>query len=165
MKCVCVKQRVHSAEEDVLDYVRLALEAKLLQWRKEGMPEIPLLLRQNDIQSAQKKVSQNHSKLLDLWRLWHQEVDSVSLEFNTSELLQLMTEAEGLEWEPCDDILPPLRQGDDHQFNLELMSEVTGKLKQMQSLSPEEMNIEDENIERLEKEARINDGWPTRLSI
>jgi hypothetical protein len=45
------------------------------------------------------------------------------------------------------------------------MSEVTGKLKQMQSLSPEEMNIEDENIERLEKEARINDGWPSRLSI
>ena len=83
-----------------MDYVRLALEAKLLQWRQEGMPEIPLLLRQNDNQSAQKRELKNHSKLLDLWRLWHQEVDSVSLEFNTSDLLQLMMEAEGLEWEP-----------------------------------------------------------------
>jgi hypothetical protein len=159
------KQKVHSAEEDVLDYVRLALEAKLLQWRQEGMPEIPLLLRHNDNQSTQKNEFKSHSKLLDLWRLWHQEVDSVSLEFNTSELLQLMTEAENLEWEPCDDILPPLTHGDDHQFNLQLMSEVAFKLKQMQSSPPEEMNIEEETIKRLEKEARVNDGWPSRLSI
>ena len=147
-----------------MDYVRLTLEAKLLQWRQEGMPEIPLLLRQNDNQSAQKKELKNHSKLLDLWRLWHQEVDSVSLEFNTSDLLQLMMEAEGLEWEPCEDILPLLRHGDDHQLNKELMSEVEGKLKQMQS-SPEEMNIEEDTIKRLENEARINDGWPSRLSV
>jgi hypothetical protein len=147
-----------------MDYVRLALEAKLLQWRQEGMPEIPLLLRQNDNQSAQKRELKNHSKLLDLWRLWHQEVDSVSLEFNTSDLLQLMMEAEGLEWELCEDILPLLRHGDDHQLNKELMSEVEGKLKQMQS-SPEEMNIEEDTIKRLENEARINDGWPSRLSV
>jgi hypothetical protein len=44
------------------------------------------------------------------------------------------------------------------------MSEVEGKLKQMQS-SPEEMNIEEDTIKRLENEARINDGWPSRLSV
>ena len=68
-----------------MDYVRLALEAKLLQWRKEGMPEIPLLLRHNE--NNQQTQSNNYSKLLDLWRLWHQEMDCVSLEFNTSEVL------------------------------------------------------------------------------
>ncbi|XP_032797387.2 uncharacterized protein LOC116933793 isoform X3 [Daphnia magna] len=151
-----VTLQVHSLEEDVLDYVRLALEAKLLQWRKEGMPEIPFLLKRNDNQPAY-----SHSTLLDLWRLWHQEVDSVSLEFSISELLQLMVEAESLEWEPCDDTLPPVRlEGDDHQFNLELMSQVAGKLKNMQPSSSsfsEEMDIEEDNIERLEREARIKD--------
>ncbi|KAK4005132.1 hypothetical protein OUZ56_006855 [Daphnia magna] len=151
-----VTLQVHSLEEDVLDYVRLALEAKLLQWRKEGMPEIPFLLKRNANQPAY-----SHSTLLDLWRLWHQEVDSVSLEFSISELLQLMVEAESLEWEPCDDTLPPVRlEGDDHQFNLELMSQVAGKLKNMQPSSSsfsEEMDIEEDNIERLEREARIKD--------
>ncbi|XP_032797385.2 uncharacterized protein LOC116933793 isoform X1 [Daphnia magna] len=154
LKQLCAQ--VHSLEEDVLDYVRLALEAKLLQWRKEGMPEIPFLLKRNDNQPAY-----SHSTLLDLWRLWHQEVDSVSLEFSISELLQLMVEAESLEWEPCDDTLPPVRlEGDDHQFNLELMSQVAGKLKNMQPSSSsfsEEMDIEEDNIERLEREARIKD--------
>lgn len=151
---------MHSPEEDILDYVRLALEAKLLQWRKEGMPKIPLLLKQNDNQP-----DNSHSELLELWRLWHQEMDSLSLEFSASELIQLMVEAENLEWDPCDDPIRLFRlEGDDLQFNLELMSQVADKLKNMQPfppLCPEEMDIEEDDIERLEREARINDGWPS----
>ena len=141
----------------------MALEAKLLQWRKEGMPEIPLLLRHNE--NNQQTQSNTYSKLLDLWRLWHQEMDCVSLEFNTSELLQLMSEAENInQWEPCDDTLPCTKsQGDDHQFNLELMSEISIKLKELHNLAPERtdersLSAEDEDIdnatiERLEREA------------
>ncbi len=142
-----------------MDYVRLALEAKLLQWRKEGMPEIPLLLRHNE---HNQQAQNSHSKLLDLWRLWHQEMDSfhVNLDFNTSELLQLMSEAEGLEWEPCDDTLSSSKQGDDHQFNLELMSEVSIKLKELHTPNDiikesedEDIDVDIATIERLEREA------------
>lgn len=144
--------------EDVLDYVRLMLEAKLLQWRRENMPEIPLLLRQTDskIGSSDKGTDSRHSPLLDLWRLWQQELDLLSMEHPAVELLQLSSEAENLEWDPLgDDSLPPLTQGDD-QLNLALMSEVSERLKDVRkaftsTITDQEVNPE--AVERLDREA------------
>lgn len=117
------------------------------------MPEIPLLLRYSENQSNDHQ-EQNHSKLLDLWRLWHQEIDCLCLEFNSSDLIQLMTEAEGLNWELNCDTLSPVKQ--DNQFNLDLMSEVTEKLKEISSVSKdefsEELDVDFSSIEKLERE-------------
>ena len=142
-----------------MDYVRLTLEAKLLQWSKEGMPEIPLLLRHNEHQhSHNRSNSTHHSKLLDVWRLWHQEMDSFNLDYNIAELFQLMTEAEGLKWEIDDDSPSPVSQEDNHSFNLELMSQVSTKLKEFCSAISDDISIDEEDIdmaaiERLEREA------------
>lgn len=120
------------------------------------MPEIPLLLRYNENQHYRE--NHHFSKLLDAWRLWHQEMDSFGLEYNIAECFQLMTEAEGLEWEIIEAKPSPVSQEDSHSFNLELMSQVSTKLKQMYSTMTDDMSIEDEDfdiaaIERLEREA------------
>lgn len=148
------------ADEDVIDYVRLTLEAKLLQWSKEGLPEIPLLLRHNENHPQSRANNQFHSDLLDIWRLWHQEMDSLSLDYNIADLFQLMTEAESLEWDISDDnnLSSTKQQGEDHSFNLELMSQVSIKLKEMYPTVSDDEGIEDEDIdiaaiERLEREA------------
>merc|ERR1712105_285241 len=56
--------------EDVLDLVRLALEAKLLQWRNENhFPAISSSL-------GPCATVGTFSQLLNLWCLWHSEINS-----------------------------------------------------------------------------------------
>lgn len=135
------------------------LEAKLLQWRREGLPEIPLLLRQTE--SPKEKNNNHQSSLLDLWRLWMQEVDMIGINHCAQEMLQLVSEAESLEWDPLrdDGSFQPI-QGDD-QLNLQLMSQVGEQLKAMRNESIE-LGNEDEGkkpdldvIARLENEAYL----------
>lgn len=145
-----------------MDCVRLMLEAKLLQWRKEGMPEIPLLLRQPEAKPHQEQYGKNKSTLLDLWRLWQQELDSTTIEYSAAELLHLTSEAESIEWDPLrDDPLPPLQHRDD-QLNLELIAKVTETLKDMQNKFKLQGNegysqqqVDPDTVERLEREAYI----------
>lgn len=142
-------------EDDPVELVRLTLEAKLLQWQKEGMPEIPLLLRQPQLQVLQEN-EKNNSPLLDLWRLWIQELDTQSLEHEPYGLLQLLAQAETLDWEPSEEATQPTSQVDD-QLNSELMDSTSLKLKNLLAASIKEVedpqNIDIAAIERLENEA------------
>ena len=77
------------------------------------------------------------------------------------EMLQLVSEAESLEWDPLrdDGSYPPI-QGDD-QLNLQLMSQVGEQLKAMRN-EPIELGSKDEDLKpdldiiaRLENEAYL----------
>ena len=139
-----------------MDYVRLTLEAKCLQWTKEGMPEIPAHFKQQQNTHPHSKANSFvQSRLLDLWRLWHQEVDS--LDANPKDILHLMSEAESSELGACE-VDVSMKQEEDLQLNLELMQDVAMQLKEMQSQGFQACfnsgeDIELAAIERLEKEA------------
>lgn len=142
-----------------MDHVRLFLEAKFLQWTIEGMPEIPLLLRQNE-NSHNKTSNLGQSRLLDLWRLWHQEIDVMSLEMNPKDILDLINEAESIEVEECDSDPTTTKREDDFQLNLELMGSVTFGLKVMQSQMLQKCinrgeQIDFEGLDRLERETLL----------
>lgn len=137
------------SNEDILDLVRLTLEMKQLQWKKEGtIPEIPLLLRQSEQASHSCKSSSN---LLDLWRLWHQEIDTVGLEYSSTKLLQLIAEAENLPWEPSvdDGIQQHSSQlARDNELNEQLICEVNTKLKELNR----SLDVDPSDVQRLERE-------------
>lgn len=135
------------------------MEAKSLQWLKEGIPEIPLLLKYNEDVPPHGRAAV-HSRQLDLWRLWQQEMDYISQDFYIPEMLELFGEAENLQLEDSSDdtVSTSIKQGNEHQFNLQLMSSVSAKLKQIPLSISDEISIDEEDIdiaaiERLEREA------------
>ena len=146
------------ANEEVLEIIRLNLEAKLLEWKKDGFPEIPILLRGLWEKKDQLSADENYSHLLTLWRLWVEEAEIVSQEHNSNKLMQLSVEAENLPWEPTANDEPPsfqLQQARaDDQLNKDLMSVISSKLVAMSDHNLiESNNLDPETIERLEREA------------
>lgn len=151
---------MQQANEDVLEIIRLNLEAKLLEWKKEGFPEIPILLRGLWERKDQLSADENYSHLLTLWRPWVEEAEIVSQEHNSNKLMQLSVEAENLPWEPTANDEPPSLQQQQHparaddQLNKDLMSVISSKLVSMSDHSLiESNNLDPETIERLEREA------------
>ena len=119
------------------------------------MPEIPLLLRQAESKRKDMPIGKDNSMLLDLWRLWLQELDR--MEHPAADIQQLTSEAESLEWDPLgdDSVVPPFQSNNDQQLNLELMAKVSDKLKEMQNKFKVELSDDADIVDRLEREAYI----------
>jgi hypothetical protein len=149
---------MQQANEEVLDIIRLNLEAKLMEWKKEGFPEIPILLRGLWEKKEQSSpADENYSHLLTLWRLWVEEAEIISQEHNSNKVMQLSVEAENIPWEPIlNDELPSSQQqpGADDQLNKDLMLVINSKLEAMKKHNVRQgNNLDPETIERLEREA------------
>lgn len=149
---------MQQANEEVLDIIRLNLEAKLLEWKKEGFPEIPILLRGLWEKKEQPSPSdENYSHLLTLWRLWVEEAEIISQEHNSNKVMQLSVEAENIPWEPIlNDEFPSSQQqpGADDQLNKDLMLVINSKLEAMKKHNVMQgNNLDPATIERLEREA------------
>ena len=134
----------------MLDVVKLALEAKHLQWTLEGVPEIPLLLRHVE---SSDKCFKSPSLLLDLWRLWHQEMDYTNLEFPSADINRLAAEAATMNWEPYRVDLPPLQV--DNRIDKALIDKVQAKMEKALQEAGDKNNFSDislADIPRLQME-------------
>ena len=134
-----------------MDLVKLTLESKMLQWRKEGMPKIPFLLEQRNNRSSSPKLQ---SSILDLWRLWHQEVDHMNFEFTPADIIQLMTEAENSSWEPSS--IPTMHNtlNINNDLNAELMPSINSYFEINQQIA-QNKEVDSKDILRLVQEASV----------